>query len=148
VQANVDQASLTVFAAGEASVTFVDDVVTHTRRSLRPGNGVSLRSGNGDDDWEPTPLPGPPPEGPKRNKKIRTWEPTPLGDIGPSLTLEAPSPDRLEVPPDAFETLESGGTVQVRLYETNAVNLSHLSGLAEAADSSPGRMVVELHGDD
>ena len=143
--------SVTVIAAGNVPATLIDDVVTNTRHSLAPGAGASLLLGNGDDGWEPKPLPGP--VGPSSRaaagggEKGKGWEPKPLPLFEPDLELVAATPSELRVDAEALATIEAGKVVKVQLLETTELSLSHLAGLAEAAHSSPGQVVVELHGD-
>jgi hypothetical protein len=150
LQTDRPESSVTVTAVGDASVELIDDVFTNTRHSLRPGANLG-KSGNGDGDWEPKPLPGPAaPSEPaaKEGGGEEGWTPKGLPKTDPAgIEIVADTTSVLDVPPTAFETLRRGETVKVRLLQANEIRLSDLSGLPQAAEKAPGRLVVELHGD-
>ena len=157
-----------VAATGEHPVQIVDDVFTNTVRSLAPGAeegfqpppleltgdeeeegfepGRLYRSsalGKPDDDggWEPPPLPAPPTE-------EGDWRPEELPiHMAADFEIAAPSPDLLEISSETIDLVKGGQTVAVKLHSTGELKLSHLSGLAEAAVSGPGRVVIELSDD-
>lgn len=136
--------------SGQGPVTIVDDIVTETRHTVPSGSALVLPP-NGPEEWEPTPLPGPPPPRPKReatsaignDEKEREWEPTHLPRMPrPVRTFDFPlAAGSTE---NAFDLAKNGGSLRLRVPETNELRLSQLSGIPEAIREGEGSLIVEL----
>lgn len=146
---NESNRKITVVSAGSSPVEFVDDVFTNTRHSIASGD--LLHKGANGGGWEgPTPLPGPPQEKAHGAEPgDGGWQrPIDLYGLDPeAFEVVADSPEDLTTGPKAFAALAKGETVRVRVRNADGFALSRISSLAEAAQATPGKIEVELHGD-
>jgi hypothetical protein len=141
-----NQYPLLILIEGNEAVELIDDVLSESTRTLSPGLWI-YRSANGEEGgWEPTPLPEPPPGDPGEDQGDG-WRPDDLYAKAPALELGPARSEDLRVEAKAYEALDQGEAVRVRLSGSPSIRLSHLDALPKMALQADGRLVIQVQRD-